>query len=158
MQELNSNNKAITKKQVRLSCMNLLQKRIQELNEIERSAQESAAGDTKSSMGDKHETSRELLQQEREMAGRRMAEAIRQKEELERILPEHVLNQVQTGALVETSIGTFFFATALGFITVQEKKIAVLSIASPIGQALKEKQLGDIVSFQNKDIRIISIA
>jgi len=139
-------------------CKMRLNERIDELLETEKSAQESAAGDTKSSMGDKHETSRELLQQEREMAGRRMAEAIRQKEELERILPEHVLNQVQTGALVETSIGIFFFATALGFITLHEKKIAVLSIASPIGQALKEKQLGDIVSFQNKEIRIISIA
>jgi transcription elongation GreA/GreB family factor len=139
-------------------CKMRLNERIAELLETEKSAQESAAGDTKSSMGDKHETSRELLQQEREMAGRRMAEAIRQKDELERILPDHVLNQVQTGALVETSIGTFFFATALGFITLHDKKIAVLSIASPIGQALKEKQLGDIVSFQNKDIRIISIA
>jgi len=157
MQELNSNNKAITKKQVRLSCMNLLQKRIHELNEIERSAQESAASDTKSSMGDKHETSRELLQQEREMAGRRMAEAIRQKDELERILPDHVLNQVQTGALVETSIGTFFFATALGFITLHDKKIAVLSIASPIGQALKEKKANDVISFQGKEIRILQL-
>ncbi len=135
-----------------------LKERMDELLATEKSAQESAAGDTKSSMGDKHETSRELLQQEREMAGRRMAEAIRQKDELERILPEYVLNQVQTGALVETSIGTFFFATALGFITLNDKKIAVLSIASPIGQALKEKKANDVVSFQGKDIRISNIA
>ncbi len=146
------------KKEIIKECISILSIRINELILTEKSAQESAAGDTKSSMGDKHETSRELLQQEREMVGRRMAEAIRQKEEIERILPDHILNQIQTGALVETSIGIFFFSTALGFITIQEKKIAVLSIASPIGQALKDKRIGDIVSFQNKDIRIVNIA
>jgi transcription elongation GreA/GreB family factor len=148
----------MNKKLVIEICSMRLKERMDELLATEKSAQESAAGDTKSSMGDKHETSRELLQQEREMAGRRMAEAIRQKDELERILPEYVLNQVQTGALVETSIGTFFFATALGFITLNDKKIAVLSIASPIGQALKEKKANDVVSFQGKDIRISNIA
>jgi transcription elongation GreA/GreB family factor len=140
------------------ACLHVLNMRIAELEATERSAQESAAGDTKSSAGDKHETARELLQQERDMAARRMQEAIRQKTELERILPTSQFTQIQTGALVDCSLGTFFFSTALGFVTVDGKKIAVVSMASPIGMALNSKSVGDSISFQGKDIRILNIA
>ncbi|MFM2195306.1 MAG: hypothetical protein RL092_906 [Bacteroidota bacterium] len=136
------------------ACLSILIKRIEEFQATERSAQESAAGDTKSSMGDKHETSRELLQQEREMNGRRMAEALRQKEELERILPDSQFTQIQTGAFAETSLGWFFFSTALGFVSVGTEKVAVVSMASPIGQALKGKASGESVSFQGKALLI----
>lgn len=139
------------------TCLSILMKRIEEFQLTERSAQESAAGDTKSSMGDKHETSRELLQQEREMNGRRMAEALRQKEELERILPDAQFTHIQTGALAETSLGWFFFSTALGFVPVGTEKVAVVSMASPIGQALKGKASGESVSFQGKALLIKQI-
>lgn len=142
------------KGEVILSCHSIIEKRLEEFQLTERSAQESAAGDTKSSMGDKHETSRELLQQEREMNGRRMAEALRQQEELERILPDAQFMHIQTGALAETSLGWFFFSTALGFITVGSVKVAVVSMASPIGQALKGKASGESVSFQGKSLLI----
>ena len=136
------------------ACLSIIHPRLLEFEDTERSAQESAASDTKSSMGDKHETSRELLQQEREMNGRRMAETLRQKEEIERILPHTRFNQIQTGALAETSLGWFFFSTALGFVTLENTKVAVVSMASPIGQALKGKQVGESISFQGKPILI----
>ena len=132
----------------------LILDKLNEFEATERSAQESAANDTKSSMGDKHETSREILQQEREMNGRRMAEAIRQKEELERILPDAQFSKIQTGALTETSLGWFFFSTALGFVHVDNAKVAVISMASPIGQALKGLKAGDTIIFQGKPILI----
>jgi len=135
----------------------LILDKLNEFEVTERSAQESAANDTKSSMGDKHETSREILQQEREMNGRRMAEALRQKEELERILPDVQFSKVQTGALAETSLGWLFFSTALGFVHVDNVKVAVVSMASPIGQVLQGKQKGDNIDFQGKPILIKNI-
>ena len=128
--------------------------KLNEFEVTERSAQESAANDTKSSMGDKHETSREILQQEREMNGRRMAEALRQKEELERILPDVQFSKIQIGSLAETSLGWFFFSTALGFVHVENVKIAVVSMASPIGQTLKGLKAGDSILFQGKNILV----
>jgi hypothetical protein len=132
----------------------LILDKLNEFEVTERSAQESAANDTKSSMGDKHETSREILQQEREMNGRRMAESIRQKEELERILPDAQFSKIQTGALAETSLGWFFFSTALGILNVENDKVAVISMASPIGQVLHGKQEGDNIDFQGRPILI----
>ena len=132
----------------------LILDKLNEFEVTERSAQESAANDTKSSMGDKHETSREILQQEREMNGRRMAESIRQKEEIERILPNHEFTQIQSGTLTETSLGWFFFSTALGFVQVENVKVAVISMASPIGQSLKGMTAGDSILFQGKPILI----
>lgn len=131
--------------------------KLNEFEVTERSAQESAANDTKSSMGDKHETSREILQQEREMNGRRMAESIRQKEEIERILPNHEFTQIQSGTLTETSLGWFFFSTALGFVHVDNVKVAVISMVSPIGQSLKGRKAGDSIMFQGKPILIKQI-
>ena len=135
----------------------LILDKLNEFEGTERSAQESAANDTNSSMGDKHETSREILQQEREMNGRRMAEAIRQKEEIERILPNHEFTQIQSGTLAETSLGWFFFSTALGFVHVDNAKVAVISMASPIGQSLKGMKAGDSIMFQGKPILIKQI-
>ena len=145
------------KSEVIQACLQVLNARIAELEETERSAKQSAAGDTKSSAGDKHETARELLQQERDMAGRRMQEALRQKTELERIQGASRFTQIQTGALVDCSLGTFFFSTALGFVSVEGKKIAVVSMASPVGLALKGKSAGDSISFQGKEIRVNAV-
>ena len=135
----------------------LILDKLNEFEVTERSAQESASNDTKSSMGDKHETSREILQQEREMNGRRMAESIRQKEEIERILPNHEFTQIQSGTLAETGLGWFFFSTALGFVHVDNVKVAVVSMASPIGQSLKGMKAGDTILFQGKSILIKKI-
>ena len=143
-------------KVIQISYQLILDK-LNEFELTERSAQESAANDTKSSMGDKHETSREILQQEREMNGRRMAESIRQKEEIERILPNHEFTQIQSGTLAETSLGWFFFSTALGFVHVDNAKVAVISMASPIGQALKGLKAGESIMFQGKPILIKQI-
>ena len=143
-------------KVIERSYQHILDK-LNEFEVTERSAQESAANDTKSSMGDKHETSREILQQEREMNGRRMAEAIRQKEEIERILPNHEFTQIQSGTLAETSLGWFFFSTALGFVHVDNAKVAVVSMASPIGQSLKGMKAFDSIMFQGKPILIKQI-
>jgi hypothetical protein len=143
-------------KVIERSYQHILDK-LNEFEVTERSAQESASNDTKSSMGDKHETSREILQQEREMNGRRMAESIRQKEEIERILPNHEFTQIQSGTLAETGLGWFFFSTALGFVHVDNVKVAVVSMASPIGQSLKGMKAGDTILFQGKSILIKKI-
>jgi hypothetical protein len=143
-------------KVIESSYQHILDK-LNEFEVTERSAQESAANDTKSSMGDKHETSREILQQEREMNGRRMAEALRQKEEIERILPNHEFTQIQSGTLAETSLGWFFFSTALGILNVENDKVAVISMASPIGQSLKGMKAGETSLFQGKSVLIKNI-
>jgi hypothetical protein len=91
------------------------------------------------------------------MNGRRMAESIRQKEEIERILPNHEFTQIQSGTLAETSLGWFFFSTALGILNVENDKVAVISMASPIGQSLKGMKAGDSILFQGKPILIKNI-
>jgi hypothetical protein len=145
------------KQKVIQTSYQLILDKLNEFKVTERSAQESAANDTNLSMGDKHETSRVILQQEREMNGRRMAEALRQKEEIERILPDAQFSMIQIGALAETSLGWFFFSTALGFVLVDNAKVAVISMASPIGQSLKGMKAGDSILFQGKSILIKQI-
>ena len=93
------------KEHVKSACQELLKHRIESLLADEKSAKASAESDTKSSAGDKHETAREMLQQEREMIGRRLSEAEKQMAELIKIIETDTSNLIQAGSLIYSTLG-----------------------------------------------------
>jgi len=130
--------------------LNELQKEISELNS-------SVQNETKSSAGDKHETSRAMIQQEIDFANQRLKELQLAKNDLNKINPFLVNKSINTGSLIETNIGNIYFALALGKIKYQNLDFNVLSIQSPIGELLKEKNKGDKVILNGKEVIIHSI-
>jgi len=130
--------------------LNELQKEISELNS-------SVQNETKSSAGDKHETSRAMIQQEIDFANQRLKELQLAKNDLNKINPFLVNKSINTGSLIETNIGNIYFAHALGKIKYQNLDFNVLSIQSPIGELLKEKNKGDKVILNGKEVIIHSI-
>lgn len=106
--------------------------------------------ETKSSMGDKYETGREMLQQEINT--------------LEVQLNAHLknLNIIQNGSdelhttigpssLVQTSHGFFYFSVALGPLDYDGIQIIFLSPEAPLAKALSSKKTGDTVTFNGTD-------
>jgi hypothetical protein len=93
--------------------------------------------DTKSSMGDKYETGREMLQQEINNLQRQLNEVLNQQAVLQKITSEPA-EKVQNGALVKTDKGLFYVAVSMGEITFQNQKIMTVSAESP----LVKKMLG----------------
>jgi hypothetical protein len=130
--------------------LNELQKEISELNS-------SVQNETKSSAGDKHETSRAMIQQEIDFANQRLKELQIAKSDLNKINPLLVNKSINTGSLIETNIGNIYFALALGKIKYQNLDFNVLSIQSPIGLLLKEKNKGDKIILNGKEVIIHSI-
>lgn len=113
--------------------------------------------ETKSSMGDKYETSREMLQQEIMRLQQQLANLSEQKAVLHRMRNEPTTS-VRFGSIVSSSVGNFVITISLGRFNVSDKDYIAISEGTPIAQQLIGKTLGDSFSFQNKEACILSIS
>lgn len=98
--------------------------------------------ETKSSMGDKYETSREMVQQEINNLQRQLNESLNQQALIHKITIEPSL-KVQNGALVKTSKGLFYVAASVGEIVIDDQKVMTVSTESPLVKAMFGKKMGD---------------
>jgi len=136
----------------------LIQEKISQLKADLKSAEESGKADTKSSMGDKHETSREIVRQEIDFITARLNEAENMSAELNRINGSEIHETIRPGSLVETATSSFFISVAFGKIQVNDKTIYAISLASPAGTALKGKKSGENFEINGRKNSIISVA
>lgn len=94
--------------------------------------------DTKSSMGDKYETGREMLQQEINNLQNQLNAFLLQKQSILSIKTDKC-SKVEKGSLVETEKGMFYISASVGEIHFEEKKIIAVSEESPLAMAMKGK-------------------
>lgn len=98
-----------------------------------------SSNDTKSSMGDKYETGREMLQQEINNVQRQLNETLNQQSFLQKLSAE-TCSKVQNGALVKTDKGLFYISASLGEITFENQKIMTISSESPLAKEMFGKK------------------
>lgn len=104
--------------------------------------------DTKSSMGDKYETSREMLQQEINNLQIQLNEHLKSLQILKNIQPiSH--KTVGLGSFVETEKGKFFIAISLGELSFNQEKIFVISAESPLAKVMNGKKVGETFIVNN---------
>lgn len=131
--------------QMKSELLEIIHQKISEkIQKLEQLIAETRASnnDTKSSMGDKYETSREMLQQEINNLQIQMNEHLKSQQILKNINPNpHKI--VTLGSLVETEKGKFFIAISLGEITFSQEKIFVISAESPLAKAMNGKKTGE---------------
>ena len=149
-------NKTI-KSQILESLQNDLKHKIKSSTlEIE-SITESRNSDTKSSAGDKFETSRAMAQMELEKMERALARSTKLLLDLSIINLDKEYKNVEFGSLIITNNGNYLASFALGKITIDHIDYYAISLASPIGQVLMQKMVGDVLSFQGREIIINEI-
>jgi len=137
-------------------CRQHVDERIFHLQETMRNTQDAVKDESKSSVGDKYETTRAMLHLENEQHAIQLNEALKLKKTLD-LLPRTNFASVQPGALVNTSQGHFFFSISIGKITLAKKQYFAASIASPIGQAFINKTKGDSILFKSINYKIKGI-
>ncbi|QIA08735.1 GreA/GreB family elongation factor [Draconibacterium halophilum] len=147
----------MTKEKLYTKIIALIDERIELAHLAIASAKESRDNETKSSVGDKYETSRTLMQQEVEKNRIQLHKAERLKTELGNINLKQKSSTVEFGSLVSCTTNTYFISTALGKIVVDGESCYCISLASPIGKVLHNKRAGDKVSFMGKRIEIVAI-
>lgn len=115
-----------------------------------------SSNDTKSSMGDKYETGREMLQQEINNLQVQLNEILKQKDFLKTLLPKPS-EKAEKGAIVKTEKGLFFISVSLGEIKIDSEKIICISPESPLAKAMNGKQKGEGFSLNNMSQKIVEI-
>ncbi|MGS0749148.1 hypothetical protein [Halpernia sp. GG3] len=104
--------------------------------------------ETKSSMGDKYETTREMVQREINNLQVQLNENLKSKNSL-KLIPLLPSQKVSFGSLVKTSTGLFYISVSLGNIILDKEKIFFISPESPLAKALLEKREGEEFSINN---------
>ena len=131
--------------QMKSELLEIIHQKISEkIQKLEQLIAETRASnnDTKSSMGDKYETSREMLQQEINNLQIQLNEHLKSQQILKNINPNpHKV--VSLGSWVETNKGKFFIAISLGELSFNQEKIFVISAESPLAKAMNGKKTGE---------------
>ena len=106
--------------------------------------QESRQADTKSSAGDKHETSRAMVDQELQQLNQQREKALRNQSEL-RQLTDAPCDAAARGAAVETERIIYLISISFGKLPVDgAKPVYALSPVSPAAQAMLGKRAGEV--------------
>jgi len=124
------------KQKIHAVCLQVVNKKIEALQNTLQELGEGALSDGKSSAGDKHETARAMMQLEQEKISRQLDELLIQKAALQKIDITLISTQITKGSLVKTNKGYLFLSIALGKLMVDSVGIIVLSPQSPLGLKL----------------------
>ncbi len=117
-------------------------------------AQKAANEEGKSSAGDKYETTRAMMQIERDNAAKQLDEALKLSQIIGQIDIHKSNDSISVGSLIITSKANYFIAISIGLIEVENIKSIVISPVSPIGQLFLDKKAGEKVAFGNEAILI----
>jgi len=149
----------MNKVEVYAALVKVIQERGAEMQEAWNELMESNKQEGKSSAGDKHETAAAQVHLELEKMGKQMQEHNRRVEEVEGFHPSKIssTSEVRAGSLVETNAGWFYIITSLGKLTTPSGDCYIISAASPIGQALIGKQVGEDFQWNGRTGKVVQI-
>jgi hypothetical protein len=148
---------AILKKQLLEACKRYVDSRIHTARESMQYAQEAANEESKSSVGDKYETGRAIMQIERDKAAEQLDEAIKLKNTVDGINLDASTEKVVLGSLIWTNTKNIFIAIGIGRLMLDEKEFLVVAPTSPLGRTLMGKKVKDQLTFNNEVLTISQI-
>jgi len=139
-------------------CLSFIEQRIQTAETALTQAREASNDDTKSSAGDKYETSREMMQQDIDRNKRLLIDAEENRKVLETIGHAGPSDSIRGGSLVYTNQGIFYISISAGQLQAEGKTVFAISAASPIGKLMLGKKSKDSFSFNGKNYLIEEVA
>ncbi len=139
------------------ACLQAVESRIGHAEEALMQARDASRDETKSSAGDKYETTREMMQQDIDRNSTQLYEAKKLSFQLEQCRDAEIDDTVVPGALVKTSKAWMYIAVSIGKLQIGEYSVFVVSPASPVGQALMGKTSGSAFTINGIDQTIESV-
>ncbi|MVN76154.1 3-oxoacyl-ACP synthase [Hymenobacter sp. HMF4947] len=141
------------------ACLAYVQLRLDAARAGMAAAQESSNSETKSSAGDKYETSRAMAQQERDRHAAQLHEAQKLLADMQKLNPELPSDTVRPGALAATSLGLFYISIGAGKLTSAEgQEFLAVSPGAPVAAALSGKRAGETVVFNGKPVQVVAVS
>ncbi len=145
------------KDQLHLFCLESLHAKLSTVDQDLKQLKISSESDSKSAMGDKYETSTELINQERNKLESVKGQLLDQIALLDKVKEMKPSDKVAFGNLVKTSNGYFYFSVPLGIIEFEKQRVACISLKSPIAQSLLDKKMGESFTFNGRVIEVIEV-
>jgi len=122
-----------------------------------KSISDASGNDQKSSAGDKHETSREMMRQELDILEQNLIEINKEIEELNSIKNHIPGKRISRGSLVQTNNGYFLVAAISGKITLHKITVIFISTEAPFTKAIWGLSAGQNYSFRGAEGQIINV-
>jgi len=139
-------------------CMDFILQRINTAETALKQSQEASNDDTKSSAGDKFETTREMVSQDIARTKNLLYDG---QQNLQLLISLESTpsagDTIRNGSLVYTSKGIFYISISAGQIKVDDQPVFAISFASPIGKLMIGKKVGESFSFNQNEYTILKI-
>ena len=145
------------KEKLHAHCLKIIEDKIKSLKAALSSLEESRNNETKSSAGDKYETSRAMLHMEEEKTRTQISKTNQLKLLLEKINPSESFDEVSLGCLLISNQGNYYISAPVGKVVLDDENYFCISMASPIGKQLRGKRKGDEIIFAERKIKIQEI-
>lgn len=137
-------------------CLHHLDEKDLLLNQENKRLQESLSDEVKSSVGDKHETSRAMSHLEQEKIAQQAQNLIQQKKILTRLKDEWENEKTPSSILFETEVGFFFLCISIGKVNIEDNVVYIISKESPIAKTLLQNANNSFI-FNGKEERILQV-
>lgn len=135
---------------------NLVSEKVEAAKYAIASAKTARDSETKSSVGDKYETGRAMMQAEIDRHEAQLSKALQMQNELKLLNTAKTHTTAAPGSLVLTNRGTYLLSIGLGKLPGEDNCYAI-SPGSPIGQLLLGKKAGDTFQLQGIEYLIRDI-
>lgn len=145
------------KKDLIKKCLDILQEKKNLLEKNIELAIEASRDDTKSSAGDKYETTRAMMQIEIDSNKKRLIENNVLENILLSIETDITYQKIALGSVFITSQGKFFLSIGLGQVKLEQDTFFVISPDAPIGKEFLNKKIQEKVFFNQKEYQILEI-
>lgn len=152
--EMSHQEKLAFKKTLHAGLVAKLRNNIAELKGSIFELQDSAKSESKSSVGDKYETGRAMIQLEIE----KITEQLREKETALGVISAMQVDvqddTIRRGAVIITSEGTYFLSLSAGTVVIDHITVSCISSSSPLGQMLLGRKSGDRVLINKREVLV----
>lgn len=154
---MNKADLARVKSKLKDLCLRILDEKILILQQSILSVQESKLNETKSSVGDKYETGRAMMQREEEQLNQQVQTINEQRNQLLQLDCATQLSQVTKGAFIKTDKSQFFISIGMGKVTLDDENYFCVSPEAPIVEAMSGKTSGEKFSFNGIQSTILEL-
>lgn len=138
-------------------CKADLEKKIEILELQKKSLQKDLTSEIKSSVGDKHETGRAMIQLELEKLGNQIHKIELNYQRLNTIKDFKTSSIVSLGSIIFTNKANYFLAVAADSCKINSKVFYCISSQSPIGKLLIGKKINQSIRFNDIESIILEI-
>lgn len=146
------------KQQLQAHCVAYAEARIATARVAMETAQAAANAEEKSSAGDKYETTRAMMQIERDKAAEQLEEGLKLKRVAESIVTQVNNTQIGLGSLVFTNSVHFYIAISAGKVEIGDQSFLTVSLQAPMALTLLKLKQGDTFMFNKQQLSIREIA